>query len=66
MEIVIRQLAPLRPDLAFELRPISFDLIPVHESLLLPGFAYIIDASRAYRFRRRRRETAVSTSEAAN
>ena len=36
--IVISQLAPLRPNLAFELLSVSFDFIRVHESLLLPGF----------------------------
>jgi hypothetical protein len=28
LDIIMRQLAPLRPDLAFELRPVSFDFIP--------------------------------------
>jgi len=50
INIVISQLAPLRPDLALELLSVSFDFIPVHDSLLLPGFGYF-DASRAYRVR---------------
>jgi hypothetical protein len=34
--IVISQLAPMRPKLGIEQLPIFFDFIPVHESLLIP------------------------------
>ena len=34
--IVISQLAPMRPNLAIEQLPIFFDFIPVYESLLIP------------------------------
>src|ERR1019366_3505698 len=45
-DIVISQLAPLRPNLALELIPVSFDDIPVHESLLLVDFGYRSAAER--------------------
>jgi hypothetical protein len=47
LKIVVRQLAPLRPDLAFELLPVSFDFIPVHDPLLFPGVGCAIDAHNA-------------------